>query len=152
MHLENDSELVVTNKRRCRRLAAGRSDSVAIDVDTEIFTCQNDRSVISKCHVETLCMLDTALEGGDESTIGSEQSRVEIVVVVGNKDTTGRVDADANWVISHTFTTDLTQESAVVAKYLKSISEGVSSWSNGLRRWLLASFLSVRSRDSPSGI
>ena len=100
-------------------------NSVAVDVHAEILAGENDRAVVGKCHVEALGVFDAALECRRQPAVGREQSRVEVVVVIGDQDAAHGVDADADGIVCDTLAADLPQKCAVVAKHL------FQTWTNG---------------------
>lgn len=99
-----------------------RNLHVTVDVETIVFACQDDRSVVQKSNIETLGVLDLRFESRDKLPVLSEYGQVEVVVIVGDEDFAGRVDAHANGIIGETFAANLPQEDAFVAKYLDAVS------------------------------
>jgi len=100
---------------------------VTVDVETIVFACQDDRAVVKECNIETLGVFDLRFERRDELPVLSENGQVEVVVIVGDEDFAGRVDAYANWVVGETFAADLAQEDALVAEYLDTVSTVVGN-------------------------
>ena len=76
-----------------------RQLNVSIDVEAVVFTGQDDGAVVHEGDVEALGVLDLALQGREELAVLREDGQVEVVVVVGDRDLAGCVDADADRVI-----------------------------------------------------
>jgi len=87
---------------------ARRGNSIAVDVDTEILAGKNDGAVIGKRHIKALRMLHATLEGRHKAPVRRKQSRIEVVVVVGDQNAAHRVNADTNRIVCDAFTTNLT--------------------------------------------
>ncbi len=77
-----------------------RQLNVSIDVEAVVFAGQDDGAVVHEGDVEALRVLDLALQGGEELAVLREDGQVEVVVVVGDRDLAGCVDADADGVVS----------------------------------------------------
>ena len=95
-----------------------RGDGIAVDVDAEVLAREDDRSIVGERHVEALRVLYAALERRRQLAVRREQSRIEVVVVVGDQDATHRVNADTDRIVRHTLAANLTQECTVISKYL----------------------------------
>ena len=66
-------------------------------------------------------MFHLGFQGRNQLTVLGEDCQVEVVVVVGDEDLAGRVDADADRIIGQPLAADLTQEDALVAEHLDAV-------------------------------
>jgi len=73
--------------------------NVSVDVEAVVFAGQDDRAVIHEGDVEALRVFDLALQGREELAVLREDGQVEVVVVVGDRDLAGCVDANADWIV-----------------------------------------------------
>merc|ERR1719278_591780 len=106
--------------------ADGRNLYVAIDVEAIVFGGENHGSVVHQRNVEALRVLYLAFKGGYELTILREDGEIEVVVVVGDGDLAGPVDAHSNRVVCYPFTADLSEEVAFVVEDLDAVGSVVA--------------------------
>ena len=76
---------------------------VSVDVQPVVFGGQNNGTVIHKADVEALGMFNFRFECGQQLAILRKHRQVEVVMVVGNDNLTGCVDANTNRIISDTY-------------------------------------------------
>lgn len=97
---------------KCQRLPV--LDAVAVAVNAEIFAGQNDFAVFAKGHVETLGVLDLALEAILKFTFLSEDSDVEVVMVVCDHDFSSQIDSDTDRIVGDVTAPNFAQKFALV--------------------------------------
>ncbi len=94
---------------------------IPVDVQPVVLAGEDDRAFIHERDVEALRVLHLALERVQQLPVLREHRQVEVVVVVGDKNLPGGVDADADRVVGDALAADLALEDAVVVEHLDAV-------------------------------
>lgn len=76
-----------------------RNLDISVYVEAVVLARKDDGTIIHESDVEALGVLDLRLQGGDDVPILSKDGQVEVVVVVGDRNVSICVDADADRVV-----------------------------------------------------
>lgn len=101
--------------------ANARHLKITVDVEPVVLAGKHDGTIVHKGDIETLGVLHLALQGVDQGAILRENGQVEVVVVVGDEDLAGLVDADADRIVGDALASDLPQVHALVVEYLDAV-------------------------------
>uniref|UniRef100_A0A182M8D4 Uncharacterized protein n=1 Tax=Anopheles culicifacies TaxID=139723 RepID=A0A182M8D4_9DIPT len=101
--------------------ANGRYLYIPVDVEPIVLACQHHTTIVHKGHIETLRVLHFALHCRYQLSILGEDGKVEVVVIVRDKDFAAGINAHANWIVCDALATDLPQELALVVEHLDAV-------------------------------